>query len=133
MELLEKDNNSTIVNLSTQKIQNHKNTILQQLGFPSKVLKTFHKKLKHYRYCGELPDLVPGNYIRWIVIKDPENIYLTNGAFFCDTDFINNEIHVICRNGIGRVFQVKFDEILIFQRLSDDEKLILKVVDYLDK
>ncbi len=87
----------------------------------------------HYRYCGELPDLVPGNYIRWIVIKDPENIYLTNGAFFCDTDFINNEIHVICRNGIGRVFQVKFDEILIFQRLSDDEKLILKVVDYLDK
>ena len=133
LEALENESNSSIINLTSSKIAEHKNNILQDLHLPREVLKMYHKKLKHYRYCSEISDLVPGNFIRWIVLKDIENIYLTNGAFFCDTDFMNNALQVICRNGRGAVFQVKFDEVLIFQRLSDEEKLILKVMDYLDK
>ena len=34
----------------------------------------YHKKLKEYRYCGELCDLQDGYYIRWISLKDPEKI-----------------------------------------------------------
>ena len=130
---LENEENSSIVNLDSSKIKTIKNNILQKLQIDRETLKLYHKKLKEYRYCSDLSDLQFGNYIRWISLKDPENIFLTNGAFFTDYIFENNMVYIICKNSRNRIFRVKFDEIIIFQKLNNQENVILSVLDYLNK
>lgn len=131
LDALENDSNSSIINLTTRKIQEHKNTILQQIQLPREKLKTYNKKLKNYRYCSDLKDIQYGFYIRWIPLKDMNNLNLTNGALICDVKLINEQLHVLCKNR-HRMMQIKFDEALIFQKISDQERVILSILDYLD-
>ena len=133
LKSLDNENNNSIANLTTQKIKSIKNDSLQQLQLPRETLKMYHIKLKEYRYCGELCDLQDGYYIRWISLKDPEKIKLTNGAHILDVIFKNEGAHVLCKNNRNRVFQIKFDEVIIFQKYSQQEKILLGVLDYLDK
>ena len=132
LHALENETNSSIMRLTTAKIKEHKNNILQQLQLERNSLKTFHKKLKYYRYCTDMSDLQHGFYIRWIPLKDPNNLYLTNGGLLCDMKIINNQIHIICKNNRNRIIQFKFDETVIFQKISPQEKVILNVLDYLN-
>lgn len=131
LDALENDSNSSIINLTSGKIKEHKNNVLQQIQLPREKLKSYHKKLKDYRYCTDLKDIQYGFYIRWIPLKDPENMNLTNGAIICDVKLVNGKLHVLCKNR-GRMMQIKFDEVLIFQKLSDQERVILSILDYLD-
>ena len=132
LHALENETNSSIMNLTTAKIKDHKNTILQQLQLEKSKLKTMHTKLTEYRYCTDMSDLQYGYYIRWIPLKDPENLYLTNGGIMCDMKIVNNQIQIFCKNFRNRFFQFKFDEAVIFQKISSQEKVILSVLDYLD-
>ena len=131
LDALEEESNQSIMNLTSAKISKQKNDMLQQLGLPRDQLKLIHKKLKNYRYCSDLKDLQYGFYIRWVPLKNINNLYLTNGAIFCNTKIVNNMIHVICKNNRNRIFQFKFDESLIFQKISNQEAVILKVLDYI--
>jgi hypothetical protein len=79
-----------------------------------------------------MSDLQYGYYIRWIPLKDPENLYLTNGGIMCDMKIVNNQIQIFCKNFRNRFFQFKFDEAVIFQKISSQEKVILSVLDYLN-
>jgi hypothetical protein len=130
---LENEGNYSIVNLNSSIIMEHKNNILQKLNLERNELKKYHKKLKKYRYCSDLSDLQFGNYLRWISLKDPENIFLTNGAFFSDYVYTKDSVKIVCRNGRGFTFQIKFDEVIIFQKLNNQEEILLKVMDYLNK
>ena len=129
---LENEQNSSIVNLDSSKIKNIKNNILQKIQLDRNTLKLYHKKLKQYRYCSDLSDLQYGNYIRWISLND-NNLKLTNGAFYVDYFFENRMVKIRCKNNRGMYFQIKFDEVLIFQKFNDQEKILLKVMDYLKK
>jgi hypothetical protein len=133
LEALENDGNSSIMKLTHSKIKQHKNDILQQLQLPKEKLKTYHKKLKEFRYCSEMSDLQYGYYIRWIPIKDPEKIKLTNGAVIADIKIQNSQIQILCKNFKNMFFQIKFDECIIFQKISEQEHVILSVLDYLEK
>ncbi len=130
---LENESNASIMKLNTKIIQKRKNDMLQQLRLDRTELKKFNKKLKQYRLCSELYDLQYGYYIRWIPLRDPNKVYLTNGATIVDILFENNESHILCRNFKNRFIRIKFDEIIVFQKISDQEKVILKVLDYLEK
>jgi hypothetical protein len=132
LHALENETNSSIMNLTSAKIKEHKNNILQKLQLGKSDLKKMHKKLSEYRYCTDMSDLQYGYYIRWIPLKDPENIYLTNGGIMCDMKIVNNQIQIFCKNFRNRFFQFKFDEAVIFQKISSQEKVILSVLDYLD-
>ena len=133
MLALENNENSSIIDLDSSKIKEIKNNILQKLQLDRVTLKSFHKKLKNYRYCSDLSDLKVGNYIRWVSLKNPEKLNLTNGAFFVDYIFNNKMMKIICRSSRGRTFQIKFDEVIIFQKLNNEESVILSVLDYLKK
>ena len=73
---LENESNASIMKLNSRKINKHKNDILQQIIKDKYTLKSFHKKLRYYRYCSELCDLQDGHYIRWIPLKDPDIILI---------------------------------------------------------
>ena len=126
LKSLDNENNNSIANLTSQKIKSIKNDSLQQLQLPRETLKMYHIKLKEYRYVDDLTDIKDGRYIRWINLTDPTKIYLTTGGIIIDIK--------ICEGGIrNRKFQIKIDECLIFQKLSDQEKIILSALDHLCK
>ncbi len=132
MNALENESNASIMDLTSAKVKTQKNNILQQLQLSRDKLKLFHRKLKNYRYCSDLRDIQYGHYVRWIPLKNPEKINLTNGGIICDIHIINNAIHIRCKNNRNRILQFKFDECILFQKISPQEKVILSVLDYLD-
>lgn len=131
LNALENDGNSSIINLDHSKIMQYKNDVLQSLQISGKNLKNYHKKLKHYRYCEEIHDFKPGNYIRWIPLKNPETIYLTNGAFLVDLDITPTGVILLLKNTNNNFFNIKLDENIIFQKLNNQENVILNVLKYL--
>lgn len=133
LNALDNDEHSNLINTSFENIAKDKNDILQQLQLGKDDLKTMHKKLKDYRYIEELNDLKYGQYLRWINIRDPEKIYLTTGGIFLDLKLLDTGTHLVCKNNRNRVFQIKLDECIIFQKLSEQEQIILQVFQYVNK
>jgi hypothetical protein len=44
-----------------------------------------------------------------------------------DIKFLEEGIHILCRNGRNQFIQFKFDECLVFQKLTDEEWMLLSV------
>lgn len=131
LHALNNDNNEAVVDLDYATIAKHKNDLLQQLNLPKEELQKLHKQLKLYRCVNNLEDLRFGSYVRWISLKNPAVIKLTNGGIVCDIKEVNGDIHVKCKNKMNMIFQVKMSEILLFQKLSQQEEVILKALKYL--
>lgn len=132
LSALDNDEHSNLLNTSYEKIAKDKNDILQQLQFNSEKLKLYHTKLKDYRYVDELNDLKYGQYLRWINIKNPERLKLTNGGIFLEIKLLDTGTHMMIKNNMNRIFQIKMDECIVFQKLSDQEKIILLALKYLN-
>jgi hypothetical protein len=80
-------------------------------------------------------DLKYGTYIRWIPLEVPNDIYLTKGALFCEMKITDDGIKCICKNyGYkSRYFQIEMDKNLIFQKLTEQELVLLSALDHLSK
>ena len=127
---LENENNESIINLTISEIKSEKNDILQKLQFGKEDLKENLRKLKEYRYINNINDLNYVYYIRWINLKNVKDLKLRNGGFICDIK-INEGIEILCRNNFNKLFQLRFDENLIFQKITEQEKIILNVINNL--
>lgn len=130
---LDNDKNEVILQMDTEKVMKAKNDILEQFNFTKKDLKLIQKKLRDYRFIDEIKELHYGSYIRWISLKTPDNIRLTNGGIVCDMKQVNDDIRIVCKNNMNRFFQLKMSENIIFQKVSDQERILLRVMDYLHK
>ena len=133
LSALENETNASIMGLTTPKLKEIKNNMLQSLQLDRVKLKLFHKKLKDYRYCSDMNDLQYGYYIRWVSLKNPDIIKLTTGGIIIDIDIIKNCVQIRVKNKLNRIFQIKLDEVMIFQKISPQERVILGVLDYLEK
>lgn len=133
LNALENETNASIMNLNSAKIKSIKNNILQKLQLGREKLLKYHEKLSDFRYCSDMSDVQYGYFIRWISLKNPDNIKLTNGGILLDIDIINNCVQLKVKLLNHRIIQIKFDECIIFQKLSNQERVILGVMDYLEK
>ena len=88
--------------------------------------KLFLEKLDGYRYVDEIHELFRGKFIRWIRISN-KTPTLTNGAIVMEIKFLDDGIQVLCRNGMNRFIQFKWDECIVFQKLTDEEWMLLSV------
>ena len=50
-----------------------------------------------------------------------------------NSKLMNDDIHITCRTISRRYIQIVGSKNLIFQKLSDQEKIILSVLDYIEK
>ena len=129
---LDNEKNENIMNLDNKKIEYIKNDILQQLNLPEVELKQIKRKLNGYRYIDELTDINYGSYIRWIKLLDPTKIKLSNGGIICDIQVHENGIHIVCKNYINKFMQIRLSENLVFQKMTDQENILLSVMDHLN-
>jgi hypothetical protein len=128
----ENDNNSHILNLTTLSIHKMKNNILNELQLTKVEKMEIMKKIKKYRYVDQMNELKYGGFIRWINITNPENLFLTNGAIFCDFKINDNGVMILYKNFYGKTYEFKMEECIIFQKLSYQEEVLLKVMDKLN-
>ena len=132
LKALDNEDNEGLLDIDLNKIKQTKNDILQKVGFDRETLKKYNKALKNYKYIDEIPDIKFGSYVRWIPLKNPSKIKLTNGGIVCDVK-INDDVSVVCRNGMNRLFEFKMAKCLDFQKLSDQELVLLSAMNYLNK
>ena len=130
---LNNENNESLMNLTFDKIEEKKREILEELDLSKKEIKDLLKRLEDYRYVEEIQELQIGNYMRWIDLNDPDNLELKNGAILSEIKVEDNTI-LVMKNFVSRkFFQINMDENFIFQKLSDQERVILYALDHLDK
>jgi hypothetical protein len=128
---LNNNNNKNISVLTFDTINKEKELIINELNLSKKNTNELLKKLKDYQYIDEYPQLIEGRYIRWINITNPDSIKLTNGGILCEIK-INDSILLVMKNKYNVFFQIKLDECLLFQRLTNQEKIILYAIDLIN-
>jgi hypothetical protein len=135
LKALDDKTNETLLNFTTDKIKEMNLNILKELHLSKQDTLELLKKLRDYKYVDEMNELKYGAYIRWIPIEDPTNIYLTKGALFCEMKITDDGVFCICKNfGYNRRhFQISIDKNLIFQKLTDQELVLLSALDHLSK
>ena len=135
LKALDDDSNETLLNFTSDKIKEMNLNIIKELQLPRKDTLDIMNKLREYKYVDEMNELKYGAYIRWIPIEDPTNIHLTKGALFCEMKITDDGVFCVCKNfGYNmRHFQLSMDKNLIFQRLTEQELVLLSALDHLSK
>jgi len=135
LKALDDDKNESLLNFTTQKIKQMNLQILNELELTKQETLNLMNKLKDYKYVDEMNDLKYGSYIRWIPIEDPNNIYLTQGSIFCEMKIKDEGVFLVCKNyGFkSNHFQIAMDKNLIFQKLTEQEQVLLSALDHLSK
>ena len=123
--------NEKIKNSTFQELKREKNEILQQLPVSGEMVKYFHEKLEQYRFCSDTEDIRPGNYIRWIPLdKDPIDLDKRTVRVINVIETKDENIYVKCTINNHYYLNIDFSKCLIFQKLSEQEELILNVIQY---
>jgi len=133
LKALDDDSNEALMNFTTKKIREMNLKILKELGLTKQETIDIFNKLKNYKYVDEMNELKYGAFLRWIPIEDPTNIHLTKGALFCEMKITDDGVFFVCKNfGYpNRHFQIAMDKNLIFQKLTDQELVLLSALDHL--
>lgn len=82
------------------------------------------RKLAGYRFVDEIYQLHRGKHVRWLRHTGATPARLTNGGIVVDVKFQENGVHILCKTG-SRFSQYKFDDCFTYQKISDEEWLIL--------
>ena len=133
LKALDDQSNETLLNFTTKKLKDMNREILNELGFSKEITQQYFNKLKDYKYVDEMNDLKYGTYIRWIPLTNPNNTGLTTGSTFCEYKFTDEGVFMVCKNFYGKHFQIKMEDNLIFQKLTQQELVLLSALDHLSK
>ena len=142
MSAIDNEENEGMLNINYERLNKAKVDALTELFLngdaddeTEEAFLTIQKQLKEYRYVDQIKDIHYGSYLRWISLKPQKNrtIKLTTGGLVCDLPVskTSGEVNIVCRNNMHRFFTVKMNENIIFQKLTDQEQVILAAVNYL--
>ncbi len=124
------------MNLDTIKKYNSSNIFLEKqyvfndLKLSKELIKEFHKKLQYYKVIDNISEINEGKYIRWININTNK---LTNGALVCDIEITDEDILIYCKTINNKFITLSYNKNILFEKISDDELLLINVVDNFSK
>jgi hypothetical protein len=146
LKSIESDKLLSVSKLSYDKINTIKYNVLTRIGLEDDELESMLLKLSDYRYVEELQDIHHGAFVRYIPLTNKSNkgngngnqnknneILLKPGGFICDIKILGTGVQLLCRSHFRKMFQLRLDEVLFFQKLTKQEEIILSVFDYLNK
>lgn len=135
LDTLDTPQNDKIIDKNKQSIQNMKNKMLQSIGLERDKLIQYNKSLKDYMYVDDISELNYGSYLRWIpldVIEKKKEIKLVNGGFLTDINFADKGIILKIKIFGNRFLNIYFDKCMIFQKLSENEQILLELIQYVN-
>ena len=129
---LDNNSNENIINFTTEKIKEMNWKIIQELKLDKLAALDYLGKLKGYKYVDELTDLKHGGFVRWIPITDPDYLPLNQCGIVCDIKIGDEGVFITCKNFMHRHYNFKMDDVIIFQKLTSQELVILSALDHLN-
>lgn len=138
LESIENDKNDYLQNKSMKIITKEIYEIIQKLQLSQKTRYEYCQKLVGYRLVDDVHELHIGKHVRWIrensqgqgqVLTNRQ--VLTNGGIVTTIKFLDNGTQVLCKSNGNRFIQFKFDECIIFQKMTLEEQLIVMAYDYI--
>jgi len=131
-EAIENERNSSVLGLTTKKIQRNVLQALKALPLSRDEKANYFQKLNGYLLIDELKDIRCGAFVKWIPLNDDEPV-LNNGGMVCDIRISDNGVTLVCKTFRHRYYQIRMDDSLVFQKLSDQERVLLSALDHLDR
>lgn len=135
LDALDNEKNDSILKYTPEEINDTKYKLFKSLNLSEDVIANLLNKLNDYRFIENVDDLVEGSYIRWINLNELDDFKLKNGAKLLNikTKENNNDDNLLSclkylNGGITSFFNLKFETNLIFQKLSDQELMLLYVI-----
>jgi hypothetical protein len=135
LKALEDDTNENLLNFTSGKIKEINLNIIKELHLTKDETLSILKKLDNYKYVDEMNELKYGTYIRWIPIDNVKIISLLKGALFCEMKITDDGVFLVCKN-VGynsKHFRISMDKNLIFQKMTEQELVLLSALDHLSK
>lgn len=135
LSAMTKRENSTIANMTLKKIAARRHEILSSLNLSPEKMEEFERKLHMYRVIETPHELKHNQLIRWIPLRSIETRpYVTLGGCLFKIKYNEEEsLHIVTMRNVKRfVFNIKFELNVVFQRLSQEELLILRAVEYVE-
>lgn len=129
------ENNPTMMNMTKKKISNAKKNILHDIGLSSSMHREMTLKLEQYKFIDDVDNIRLGAPISWIYVKNIESssaLKLKYGATTCRVDDLDQDINIVCKNIRGKFFTLKLSENILFQKLSDQEEVLLYAMEYIN-
>ena len=127
---LENSNNDDIINLTYDIIENSKIKLYRIINLDDCEKVKFQNQLKNYIFIDTIDKLKIGNYLRWIKVEEK---YLYKGGFLLDIIISNENINLLMKNITNKTFTIVFNDIYLFKKISNQENIILKAMEYLQK
>lgn len=129
-ELLDSIENETTEYLENKTLADISKIVLEVLttefdSLGKDAVQKYYEKLAGYRYVDKVCELRQGIFIRWI-----RNETLMNGGTVIHIK-IGENVQIVCKTALGKHISLRFDECVIFQKLTMEEQLILMSYDYL--
>ena len=136
MKAIENPNNDVIAQYTSGDLEAIKAQILGDVCFEEREYRAaLLQRLRGYRYVDELSELREGVWTRWVPLDRDDGrgggARLTAGGLLCEVRISDRGAVLVCKNGRGRFFQFHMEASLVFQKLTDQEKVILCAVDAL--
>jgi hypothetical protein len=135
LSAMNKAENNTIANMTLKRIAERRHEILSSLNVTPEKMEEFERKLSMYRVIESPHDLKHNQLIRWIPLRSLEaRPYVTlGGCLFRIKQNETDGLHTITIRNVKRfVFNIKFELNVVFQRLSKEELLILRAVEFVE-
>ena len=114
--------NKTLADISKEVVD-----AMKSIDIPDYLISNYCLRLVGYIFVDKICDLRNGRMVRWI---KSANKALTNGGILMNIKIENNGVKLLCRNNANRFFNIKFDDCLIFQKLTMEEQLIVMSTEY---
>ena len=130
---LDNINQEKLFDIDLESIKKMNIQIINELNLPKKQALEMMVKLQNFIFLDEITDIREGAYIKWITIGEdgvPEK-KLKQGAFICSYEINNDGIYINCKGFKNRYFSLYLEENLIFQKLSNQELIILNALKYI--
>jgi len=135
LSAMTKTENSTIANMTLPKIAARRQEVLSTMNLTPEKYAEFERKLHLYRVIEHPDELKHNQLIRWIPLRSLETRpYVTLGGCLFRVKYNEEEaLHIITIRNVKKfVFNIKFELNAVFQRLSQEELLILRAVEYVE-
>lgn len=133
LDSIENTKNDYLYGKTTETVSKEIYDVIRGLDCSLVAVQTFCNKLIGYRFVGEIFELHKGKHIRWIRKNNGCNPNITNGGIVVNIKFTDNGINIVCMTTNQRYFQFKYDDCLIFQKMTAEEQLILMAYENLEK
>uniref|UniRef100_A0A6C0B6G7 Uncharacterized protein n=1 Tax=viral metagenome TaxID=1070528 RepID=A0A6C0B6G7_9ZZZZ len=127
LDSVENEKNDYLENKTMENITKDVFDNITELTITKEQTKDLCNKLIGYRFIDEIHELFRGRHVRWIR-RDSNK--LTTGGIVVDIKFLKDGIQVLVKNNMNRFIQYRFDECLSFQKLSNEEQILLMAYEY---